>query len=235
VRFRRTPPPEEPRGPSPAEALRCPGPRGGRGCPVLSAHEDQRFCSACGNTGKLPARTAPTPGEVVPEDEDEDEDEQRADDLALLRALVSRLATDEEDEGATLHFGEAEEVEALLDEPDGKRERRALELEAFADMLGSLSRGRRTLSKDQRAWATGAAERLDVEWGEPGKRNRVVPRGAEVALLVDASPRPLDPPTRKVGGRTFATWAKEAGYPHTGDVAKARELWRAGVPPRRTP
>lgn len=181
MRFRRTPPPEEPRGPSPATAPRPLDPWSPGGPLVV--------------TVRLPSRTAPTPGEVVPTSEDE----QRADDQALLRALVAHLASAVEayDVAVDPATDSDDEREVADDETD-ERARAEKELEAFAGMLGRLAWGPRVLSPKERAWAVGAAERLDVSWGDPGARNRAVPRGKEVALLVDAMPRPTAPPRRKV-------------------------------------
>ena len=153
--------------------------------------------------GTLPARFAPGPGEVVRTREDEERD----DDLALLRALVGRLSEDvgnAEDAAAQDFdaFGSPDDFESfarLGQEVSDAEEKRV----AFADMLDGLERGRwRALTEKQRAWALATAERLDVDWGDPGKRNAKVPRGKEVTLAVDAMRRALDPPGRKKAGTT---------------------------------
>lgn len=127
------------------------------------------------------------------------EDGQRGDDLSLLRALVAHLEPEVEahaPEDETIP--ETLEEVARLSEEAEHRDRDVDELEAFSGMLADLVAGRREmLTKKQREWAVAAAERREVEWGDPAARNRAVPRGREVALLVDRMARPLTPPGRR--------------------------------------
>ncbi len=167
MRFRRAPAPEEPRGPTPP-------------LPAIAAYAP-------------PARTAPLPGEIrlTPEDE------QRADDMALLRALVAHLGSAVEALDESIPPAVDPEDEQEIDRVESDvRGRAEEELEAFASMLSQLGRTA-TLSPKQRSWAVQAAERYDISWGDPGARNRAVPRGAEVRLLIESMPRPLAPPGRR--------------------------------------
>ena len=101
----------------------------------------------------------------------------REDDLAILRALVAHVADVGVDNDSSIQDAEAD---------------------AFADMLERLEAGQAELTSKQRVWATEAADRLGVLYGDPAKRNAKVPRGREVELEVLRMPRPLRPPGRRV-------------------------------------
>lgn len=114
-------------------------------------------------------RTGCLPGDLTPALDDA----MRADDLALLRALVPYLASAVEAYDLPVTPCADPDDERDVEQDEGE-ERTRLEgwLVAFSDMLAKLgSTSTRVLSPKQRAWAVQAAERLDVAWGDPGARN----------------------------------------------------------------
>lgn len=137
-----------------------------------------------------PTRTAPTLSELAKVTE---ADLLREDDLALLRALVPYLASEVE--------AHDEPGEDTTSDQDEERQRATDARAMFSDMLAKVERGRPgfyyTLTAKQRQAASYEAARREVEWGDPSARNRAVPKGKEVALLVDRMARPLAPPGRK--------------------------------------
>lgn len=86
-------------------------------------------------------------------------------------------------------------LRALVRDP---RELTAEQFEAFTDMLERLGIGQQqVLTPNQRQWAEGVAEKLELDVGDPAERNAGVPRGREVEPAPVLRKLPKSPPGRR--------------------------------------
>jgi hypothetical protein len=107
-----------------------------------------------------------------------------ADDLGMLRQLVAK----------------ADEIDEMDDEGRYFYDFQERHRKSFRDILDRMENGKLyKLSESQRGYIRGIYERV---FQSPVYENLVsegkVPRGKEVKLLVDAMPKPLKPPGRRM-------------------------------------